>query len=1065
MSLKKFVFLYLGCLTSFLVYSQKSTQNEVNGSLINGLQFRNIAPAKTGGRIADLAIDPKSPSTWFAAVASGHVWKTTNGGITWKPVFENYGSYSTGTITIDPNNSNIVWLGTGENNAQRSVSKGDGVYKSVDGGNSWTHMGLKTSEHIGKIMVDPRNSNTVFVASQGSVWKDGGERGLYKTKDGGETWERVLHVSDQTGISDIIMDPRNPEVLIASAYQRRRHPGAMVAGGPDGGIWKSIDGGDNWKKLSRGLPGGDLGRIGLAVSPQQPDVVYALVIGTDETSGFFRSSNFGENWRKMSDYTVVDAQYYVELFPDPGQFDKVYSVNTRLDVTYDGGRNFERVSARNVHVDHHAMAFDPGNPDHILLGNDGGVYETLDGAENWRFFDNLPITQFYRVGLDNDYPFYNVYGGTQDNASLGGPSSTISGVITNADWYVTTGGDGFQTRVDPKNPNVIYSESQYGGIVRFDKQSGQRISIKPQPGEDEEPYRFHWNAPLLISPHNNERLYFAANMIFKSEDRGNSWSKVSGDLSLNRDRNRMKIMDRVWGIDAVYKNVWTSPMGTVVALDESPLTEGLLIAGTDDGQVSLTRNGGETWSKLSGFDGVPANTFVADVHASPVDANTLFVIFNNHKFGDYKPYIFRSTDLGKTWKSLSSNLPAEEYLWSIYQDHVNPSLLFLGAEYGLYVSVDGGKQWIEMKSGIPTIAIRDLEIQRRENDLVAASFGRGFYILDDYTPLRTVTSDLLAKDLHTFPVRDALQYAESRADDGSGSGVYTAEGRPFGAVLTYYLSSGEQTLNQQRKAEERAKVTNGEPVYYPEWDQMIDERIEESPRLIISIYDSSDKEISRMTAPLRKGIQRTTWNLRNHVGAMVAPGTYTAKYAKVVNGVRTELNATQAITVKDLKNETLAPTDPNEKIQFLQEVYELYLAVNRSNTILRAMTAVIDDAINQVNRSPELDPTLNGTLSEVKKTLYLLDIRMNGDDIKREKMELTVPSVNSRISNARYGVYSSTYGPTATHREDIEIAKRQYSKLAEEYNALLNEKILPIKEAFDASGSDLLFPVEAFTNN
>ncbi len=1052
------VIFWLVATTSVLAQRKGNQEPAIQDeSVFRGLRARNITPAVTGGRISDIAIHPENTTTWYAAVASGNVWKTTNAGMSWDPVFENYGSYSIGCITIDPVNPTTVWIGSGENNAQRSVSKGDGVYKSVDGGKSWKNMGLKTSEHIGRIVVDSRNPDIVYVASQGSVWKDGGERGLYKTEDGGETWERILYVSEQTGISDLIMDFRNPDILLASSYQRRRHPGVLVAGGPDGGIWKTTDGGENWKKLTAGLPGGDLGRIGLAQSPQQPDVLYALIIGKENTRGFYRSENMGESWQKMSDYTVVDAQYYVELFPDPVVFDKVYSVNTRLEVTEDGGRTFDRVQTRGVHVDHHAMAFDPNNPHHILLGNDGGVYESWDNTETWRHFKNLPITQFYRVGIDNSYPFYFIYGGTQDNATLGGPAGTLNGSISNSDWFVTTGGDGFQSRVDPENPNIIYSESQYGRLVRYDKQTGQTVGIQPQEEEGEEPYRWHWNAPLLVSHHENERLYFAANVLFQSDDRGNTWKKISDDLSMARDRNKMEVMGRVWSIDAVFKNVWTSPMGTIVSLDESPLQEGLLIAGTDDGQVQLTTNGGESWTKLTGFDGLPANTYVADVHASRTDANTFFVVFNNHKFGDYTPYVYKTTNMGQSWTSISEDLDNSQTAWTIYQDHENKNVLFLGTEMGLHFSVDGGQQWIPV-SGIPTIAIRDLEIQKREDDLVAASFGRGFFILDDYSALREVNQDILNREAYIFTVREALQYRQIRGNIDD----YSSPGEPFGVVFTYYLREGAQTLEQQRHSEEQQKVSRGEPVYYPTWDAMIDERIEERPALILSILDSRGNEIQRLKTGIRRGIQRVIWDFEDFTGTMVPPGRYTVSLSKIVNGEWEKLGVSQEFSIKPLDLESIEKADPKEKYVFVREAHRLNTAVNLSARILSDMLNAVDQGLDDVAGSPLYEESLYEKLADLKRVLYDMDIELNGNEIITEKMELDVPSIRGRIRNGLYGAASTTYPVTSTQKEAIRMATEAYRALTEKYNRLLNEELLPVRDIFQRNGSGIYFPADPF---
>lgn len=725
--MKKLSVIGLVFLCNFLI--AQDTDVKLNSSLFSSFRLRNIGPALMSGRIADIAKDPTNPSTWYVAVASGGVWKTTNNATTWEPIFDDYDSYTTGALAIDPLNPSVIWLGTGENASQRSAGYGDGVYKSLDGGASWTNVGLKKSEHIGKILIDPRNSDVVYVASQGPLWAPGGDRGLFKTSDGGKTWKNVLNISENTGITDIAFDPRNPDIMYAASYQRRRHVGILVAGGPESAIYKTTDGGENWKKLTRGIPGGDKGRIALAVSPQQPDIVYALIAAAGEQSGFFRSDNQGESWAKQSDYIVVDPQYYGEIYADPHHFDRVYAVDVLIHVTDDGGKNFRRLNTRNKHVDNHSILFDPQDPDYLLVGCDGGIYETWDQGESWKYVPNLPICQFYRVGIDNAEPFYNVYGGTQDNSTLGGPSRTtnIHG-IRNEDWFVTVGGDGFQTRVDPENLDILYPMSQYAGIVRYDKRSGERVDIQPQPEPGEDALRWHWDAPLIISPHAPQRLYFAAQRLYRSDDRGNSWTPISKDLSRGMDRNQRPVMGRVWSPEAVWKNVFTSPFGTIVSLSESKLKEGLICVGTDDGLIQITEDGGKTWRKIDKFPGVPDMTYVSDVFLSQHEANTIYALFNNHKEGDFKPYALKSTDLGKTWTSIAKTLPERHITWTIVEDHADKNLLFLGTEFGLFFSNNGGNSWIQLKGNVPTVAVRDLEIQERENDLVVATFGRGFLI-------------------------------------------------------------------------------------------------------------------------------------------------------------------------------------------------------------------------------------------------------------------------------------------------------------------------------------------------
>ena len=1035
--------------------------NAIDPSVIKGFKLRNITPSHSGGRIADIAIDQNNTSVWYAAASSGNVWKTNNAGTTWNPIFDTYGSYSIGIVVIDPNDSNVIWLGTGENNAQRSVSKGDGVYKSLDGGNTWKNMGLKTSEHIGKIIIDPRNSDVIYVAAVGSVWASGGERGLYKTTDGGLNWDSVLQVSETTGISDIVFDPRNPDVLLVSSYQRRRHPGVLVAGGPDGGIWKTEDAGKNWSKLKNGLPGGDLGRIGLAISPQRPDVCYALIAGTADTKGFYRSSNLGENWKKMSDYMNIDAQYYMELFPDPHQFDKVYSVNTLTQVTEDGGKTFKNMNNRQIHVDHHEIVFDPDDPNHMWIGNDGGIYQTWDGTKTWQFFDNMPITQFYRVGIDNDYPFYNVYGGTQDNATIGGPSRTISREgIHEGDWFVTTGGDGFQTRVDPDNPNIVYSESQYGYLVRYDKQSKEQLRIQPQPGPGEAPYRWHWNAPLLISPHNPQRLYFASERVFRSNDRGNSWKEISEDLSLNRDRNKLEVMDRVWGIDAVFKNVWTSPMGTIVSLDESPIKEGLMYAGTDDGQISVTTTAGESWRKIRPIKGVPENTFVADIHTSRTDANTVFVIFNNHKFGDYKPYVFKSEDAGESWSSIKGNLPDGEYLWSIQQDHENAELLFLGAEYGLYFSIDGGKNWNKFNAGIPTIAIRDLEIQKRESDLVTASFGRGFYILDDYSPLRTLSPEILNKDVHLFPIKDALQYTEARPRGGAlGNNYVTSSNPAYGANFTYHLKESRPSLKQIRKKSESQKVKDKEPVYYPDWKDLANERREDKPTVLISIYDLNGQKISSIYGPASKGIHRISWNLRNSLGVKVKQGTYNANISTIVNGKWEESGSHSSFNISNLENSTMPAADFASRQAFYNKAQDLSSKVRKANRILDDLLTRINAAGDLAISSIALEKVVYEKLKDMEGQIYQFKERITGNRLMTEKMELIPPSINSRLGNVRSGL-NGFAEVSETHKSDYEIAAQEYQKLIVDYSLFIENDLKPMVSRLNADSGTISIAFE-----
>jgi photosystem II stability/assembly factor-like uncharacterized protein len=576
-----------------------------------------------------LAIHPTNKSVWYVAAASGGLWKTTNAGTSFSPIFDGEGSYSIGEVVIDPNNHNVIWVGTGENNAQRSVSYGDGVYKSIDGGRSWTNMGLPQSEHIGRILIDPRNSAVVYVASQGPVFNGGGDRGLYKTTDGGQTWNTILDGGEWAGVSDVVMDPRNPDVLIASVWQRARRQFTYIAGGPESGLHRSTDGGATWTRSQRGLPSGDLGRIGLAMSPVDPDVIYAIVEAANN-GGFYRSQNNGVTWERMSDRVTIGL-YYQEIEADPVRVDRVYAMDTGNWISDDGGRTFTRLGERNKHVDNQALWIDPDDNNHLILGCDGGLYESFDRGATYDWFQNLALGQFYRVEVDSTEPFYRVFGGTQDNSSVGGPSRTRTRRGgRNADWFLTQGGDGFYSRIDPLDPNIVYAESQHAGLTRFNLATGERVSIRPE-GELGEALVWHWDAPLIISPHSPSRLYFAANRVFRSEDRGGSWRTVSPDLTKQIDRNRLKVMGRVWGVDAVAKNASTSVWGAVVSLAESPLQEGLLFAGTDDGMVQISEDGGDNWRAIPSVDDVPDTTFITDIQPSWHDANTVYVAFDNHK--------------------------------------------------------------------------------------------------------------------------------------------------------------------------------------------------------------------------------------------------------------------------------------------------------------------------------------------------------------------------------------------------------------------------------------------------
>ncbi len=846
---------------------QERRIGELAADLAEKLPLRPLGPALKPGRIADIVVDPRDRSVWYLAVASGGLWKTTNRGNDWTPIFDGGGSYSMGCVVLDPNNPDVVWLGTGENSSNRSVGYGDGIYRSDDGGQTWIHMGLDDSQHIGRILVDPRDSNTVFVAAQGPLWSPGGDRGLMKTTDGGRTWKAVLAIGENTGVTDAAFDPRNPDVIYAATYQRRRRVGQLIGGGPESGIYRSDDGGENFKKLADGIPDVDKGRIALAVSPQKPDVVYALVTAAEKQGGFFRSENRGDKWTRQSDYDSVDPQYYGEIYADPHQFDRVYTMDVRIHVTEDGGKTFKAVPWR-MHVDNHAMLFDPDDERHLLVGNDGGLYESVDGGGTWRHFTNLPTSQFYRTTADNAVPFYFIYGGTQDNGSMGGPSRTVhrAGIRT-SDWIRTGGADGMQPLADPEDPAIIYSTMQNGGLTRIDKRTGQRKGIRPpRDPEGPEEIRWHWDSPLMISPHSAARVYTAGNVLYRSDDRGDNWRRISPDLTRQLDRDAIPVMGRVWGENAVQRHRFTTSLSVASALDESPVQEGRLYVGTDDGLLQITEDGGENWRKAERFSGVPEWTYVADVCASRHNAQRLYVALNNHQRGDFKPYLQRSDDGGRTWTSIAGNLPDRHVLWSIAEDHVNRNLLFAGTELGLFFTVDGGRRWVKLQQGAPTAAYRDLYIHRREHDLVAATFGRGFFMLDDYTPLRHLTAETLESDGRLFPPRHVRAYHELGFAEAT-YGNYATENPPFGATFTYYLGDGFVK-------NAKAQVT-------------------------LTIADGDGETVRELKGPATPGLHRVTWDLRGGSG-LVEPGEYRVTLTGSVDGVKTALGPPQTIDVLPL---------------------------------------------------------------------------------------------------------------------------------------------------------------------
>ena len=1044
------------------------------------IKFRNIGPAFMSGRIADVAIHPENENIRYVAVGSGGVWKTTNAGTTWEPVFDGEKSYSIGCVTLDPSNPNVVWVGTGENVGGRHVGYGDGIYRSDDNGKTWKNMGLKESQHISKIIVHPGNSNIVWVAAQGPLWNKGGERGLFKTTDGGKTWKKTLGDEEWTGVTDIVIDPRNPDWIYAATWQRARKVASYMGGGPGSGIHRSSDGGETWKELKTGLPKAHMGKIGLAISPQQPDVLYAAIELERRTGGVYRSENRGASWKKMSDAVsrATGPHYYQELYASPFEFDKIYLADIRVQVSEDGGKTFKDMKEKFKHSDNHVIAFKKNDPNYLMVGCDGGLYETFDDTKTWRFVNNLPVTQFYKIAVDDAKPFYNIYGGTQDNSTEGGPSQTDSRQgIRNSDWKIILGGDGHQTATEPGNPDIVYAQSQEGELHRVDLTTGEAVYIKPQPREDEDYERNNWDSPILVSPHNPKRIYFASQRVWRSDDRGDSWTPISDDLTRQQDRMNMPIMGKTWGWDANWDFEAMSNYNSITSLSESPKKEGLIYAGTDDGLIRVTEDGGENWQKIEvgSLPGIPATAFVNDIKADLFDENTVYVVLDNHKFGDLEPYLMKSTDRGKTWTSIKGDLPKRTLAWRLVQDYKDPNLLFCATEFGVYFTLDGGSKWVKL-SGTPTISFRDLAIQKDENDLVAASFGRGIYILDDYAPLRNLKLDDLKKDSLLFDVPPALSYTPKRelgySEKGNqGAGFFTAPNPPFGAVFTYYLKKGLKTKKEEREERDKKLAKEKKNIPFPGWEEVEQERRQPKPLILLTIKDSEGNVVDHVTGPVKKGMHRVTWDLRypsaqaidpdqvdpendnEPRGLMVPPGTYTVTMAKMEDGITKVLSEPVSFVVKPLYEGALQGNSPAEIDAYRQQVKELQKAVTAASKALGNATKRTLAMQEALARTPVYPGRLDSLLYNLTQDLDSLDEQLNGNRSKREIGEKIRPTMNHFYRVAYSGATNGTYGPTETHRQCLGIAKVKFEVARTQLENIRKDRIPSLEKMLEAAGA------------
>ena len=1077
--------LALLALPLLLAAKPEPTRDEERKNPYDGLNFRALGPSFFSGRISDFAVLPGGGHAYYVATASGGLWLTTDNGTTWTPLFDGEDSYALGVVELDPENPRTVWVGTGENNAQRSVGWGDGVYKSLDGGKNWTRVGLERSGHIGQIAIHPEATDTVFVAAQGPLWSSGGERGVYKTTDGGESWRRVLFVDEDTGANEIVIHPERPDHMIASTYQRRRHLWVLIDGGPGSGLHKSTDGGETWRELTEGLPRVEMGRIGIASAPSRPDVVYAIVEAAEVTgspevkkksgAGIYRSTDFGETWTKMSDHMTTSPQYYNELVVDPKDPSTVYSLDTFTHVSRDAGRTWTKLGIERKHVDDHALWIDPNDTAHLRIGSDGGIYESYDGGTTWGHIHNLPIAQFYRIAVDQREPFYFVCGGTQDNNSSCGPSRTTDHEgIFNEDWTVLVGGDGYEPQIDPTDPNIVYAQYQYGGLARYDVTTGERVFIAPQPAAGEAQLRWNWNSPLLFSPHDPKRLYYGAEKLFRSDDRGDSWQAISPDLSRGIDRNRLEVMGRVWSVDAVAKNDSTSFWGSLIAISESPKQAGLLYAGTDDGLVHVSENGGETWRTVKSFRGVPDLSYVEDLEASRHDVDTVYAVIDNHKRGDFRPYVLKSQDRGKSWRSIGEGLPRGP-AHALVEDTKDPNLLFVGTEWGLYFTQDGGQSWHALKGKLPTIDVRDLEIQRREDDLVVGTFGRGIYILDSIEPLRLPKADL-QKGPVLFPVEDAWLYIERDRWSGKhsrGHNYWSADNPPFGAVFEYYLPEDLMTRKAARRKRERARLEKGEDNPYPSWEALEREDREKAPAIVLTVRDDASKVVRRVVGPARRGFHRVAWDLRHPpvdpvdlgpaedrppwfeppVGPLALPGTYTVELAQRVDGKMTALGKPRRFVVKPLDQGSPLVTKDREALSRFQtktaRLWRTALGAEQSLKELERRLAHVEAALDRIAGA---EAPLRERARRIEEEAKDLEAALVRERTRSARNEPAPWSIKQRLSSIVFGHWRSQASVTKTHAQAYAIAKEALAEAVAKLKTL-HEQLADLEQELEEAGA------------
>jgi len=985
------------------------------------LEWRSIGPANMGGRIADVEGVPGDPNVVYVASASGGLWKTTNGGVTWKPIFERQGTLSIGDIALAPGNPDVVWVGTGESNVRNSVSFGDGVYKSTDGGKSWQHMGLKDTEHICAIAINPQNPDIVYIAALGHAFGPNEERGVFMTTDGGKTWTRTLYIDNQHGASDLEIDPTNPNILYAGMWSFERKPWTHRSGSEKGGVYKSIDGGRTWNKLTNGLPK-LMGRIGVRVAPSNPNVVYVIVEAKEGT--LYRSDDRGETFKLASKNTDIVSRgfYYTRVRVDPTNENHIFAVASTLFTSVDGGKTFRSITGR-THIDYHALWLDPKNPKRMWNGQDGGIAVTYDGGETWEAVYNIPLGQFYQVHADNRSPFYYVMGGLQDNGSWTGPSRTRepSGIM-NDDWRMVSFGDGFYVINNPDDPEVYLSESQGANIVWTDFRTREQQSVNPWghnsgggPAAGQK-YRFNWNSPIVFSAHDKTTVFLAGNVVFKSPDFGKTWEQISPDLTTN-DPEKLKDA----GGPVAFENSTAEYHSTIISIAESPIQSGLIWVGTDDGNLQITRDGGKNWANIIGnVSGVGKNSPVSHVEPSRTSADTAYIAFDRHMFDDFRPYIFKTTDGGKSWTNISGNLPAKAYVLVVREDPKNTNLLYAGTELGLFASYNGGKDWLPLNlKNLPNVSVHDILVHPRENDLILATHGRGLWIFDDATPIQRMNQQILDSSAYLFPIRPALRYASRFTRYGIGDKQFNGPNPPPGALITYYLK----------------------------------DKVDEKTTFKVQVFDRDGKLVQDIEKPSReKGLNRVAWNLRlggpevrrppteeqlafggAARGPQVLPGTYTVK-----------LTAGDKV----LEERVEVKLDPGIKTSTtdLQQALEMQLKLRDMQSTMNLSLRFLDSLKDQLKQTQTTMKTLNKEPDkEMMKALedWIKELDTMQDKLAARNEGLGLggrDQVSDGIGNLFFSL-DTNFGPTPGQRQYFDELQPGYRERMDQVNKFLRDTL------------------------